>query len=116
MSVNYYAFGPFPGGEKDGEGLHIGQHLYHKTFLMRAHPDLGLETLADWKTFLRHSDVSLENENGISPSVGDFLDIVLRRYDNEHQSLKRRWIPGYARPGCYVDPASGVEFCTEEFS
>ncbi|MFF7096403.1 hypothetical protein ACFY9A_29010 [Streptomyces rubradiris] len=25
MSVNFFAFGPFPGGEPEGEGLHIGQ-------------------------------------------------------------------------------------------
>jgi len=44
MSNNYYAFGPFPGGE--GEGLHIGQHLLQSRFLMRAHPDRDLATLA----------------------------------------------------------------------
>jgi hypothetical protein len=57
MSVNYYAFGPFPGGEPDGEGLHIGQYAHGHQFLMRAHPEQGLTTLADWMTFLRQPHV-----------------------------------------------------------
>lgn len=36
MSVNYYAFGPFPGGPPDGEGLHIGQSVAGQRFLFRA--------------------------------------------------------------------------------
>lgn len=47
MSVNYYAFGPFPGGRPDGDGLHIGQHAAGQRFLFRAHLEQGLTTLAD---------------------------------------------------------------------
>lgn len=110
MSTNWYAQGPFPGG--DGEGLHIGQAEQGSTFLMRSHPALGLTSLAAWTKFLRGSDVTIVSEHGISPSVGDLRDIILKRFGLRHEPLKRRWVHGYERDGCHVDP-EGVEFCAE---
>ncbi|MFJ5952217.1 hypothetical protein [Streptomyces noursei] len=114
MPVKYYAFGPFEGGERNGEGLHIGQSAQGNKFLMRAHPDLGLTSLNAWTTFLRQTDVTTVNENGISPTVGDLRDIILARFDSYHQPLRDRFVHGYERPGYHVDP-EGVEFCALEF-
>ncbi|MFF9628356.1 hypothetical protein ACF1GQ_05125, partial [Streptomyces fradiae] len=64
MSTNYYAHGPFPGGDPDGEGLHIGQHAAGWRFLFHAHPSLGLTTLDDWRPFLRQPGTTLKDECG----------------------------------------------------
>lgn len=62
MSTNYYAFGPFPGGDSAGEGLHIGQTAAGWRFLFRAHPGQGLTTLDDWLNFLGRDGVSIRDE------------------------------------------------------
>lgn len=62
MSTNYYAFGPFPGGDPSGEGLHLGQSAAGWRFLFRAHPEQGLTTLDDWLQFLRRDDVNIRDE------------------------------------------------------
>ncbi|MFI6689693.1 hypothetical protein [Streptomyces sp. NPDC050485] len=115
MSVNYYAFGPFDGGERGGEGLHIGQSAQGSKFLMRAHSDLGLTSLNAWTKCLRQTDVTIANENGISLTVGDLRDIILRRRDSYDRPARDRFVHGYERPGYHVDPQGGIEFCALEF-
>lgn len=114
MSVNYYAFGPFPGGEPDGEGLHIGQYVGQHRFLMRAHPDRQLTTLADWLVFLRQPQVVIRAEHGAQLSVEEMEATIRERETAQGWPRKSRWVHGYERDGYHVDP-EGVEFCALEF-
>lgn len=114
MSVNYYAFGPFAGGEQDGEGLHIGQHAHSHTFLMRAHPDLGLTTLAAWMDFLRQPNVTIRAEHGRPIDLDEMEETIRERETPDGFPRRGRWVRGYERDGYHVDP-EGVEFCAREF-
>ncbi|MFJ6069032.1 hypothetical protein ACIQHU_39085 [Streptomyces tendae] len=114
MSVNYYAFGPFPGGEPDGEGLHIGQYAGQHRFLMRAHPDQNLTTLADWLDFLRQPQTVIRAEHGVQLSVEEMEATIRERETGQGWPRRDRWVHGRERDGCHVDP-EGVEFCALEF-
>ncbi|CAK7288573.1 hypothetical protein [Streptomyces misionensis] len=115
MSVNYYAFGPFPGGEPDGEGLHIGQYAGGSRFLMRAHPDRNLTTLAEWMPFLRQPHVVIRAEHGVQYSADEMEKVIRERLDSQGSPLRPRWpLFGRTRPGYHRDP-EGIEFCALEF-
>ena len=114
MSVNYYAFGPFPGGEAEGEGLHIGQHVHGHRFLMRAHPDRDLTTLASWMNFLRQPQVVIRAEHGVQLDAETMESTIRERETATGEPRKTRWVHGYERAGYHVDP-EGVEFCATEF-
>lgn len=114
MSVNYYAFGPFLGGEPDSEGLHIGQYTHGHSFLMRAHPDQNLTTLAEWMAFLRQDHVVIRAEHGAQCSA-DVMEATIRERETANGwPRKSRWVHGYERSGYHIDP-EGVEFCAAEF-
>lgn len=115
MSVNYYAFGPFPGGESDGEGLHIGQAAGSFRFLLRAHSDMGLTSFAAWKQFLFQTDVTIRSESGYEVSPQEMGMIVVQRRDSRGLPLKARFgIRGATRPGEIRD-AEGYELYDGEF-
>lgn len=114
MSVNYYAFGPFPGGEATGEGLHIGQYAQGWRFLMRAHPEAGLTTLAAWIEFLRKPEVVIRAEHGVQMTAEQMEATVRERTYGEGRPRKARSRRGYERPGYHID-SDGVDFCALEF-
>ncbi|MFH8867151.1 hypothetical protein [Streptomyces griseus] len=90
MSTNYYAFGPFPGGNPDGEGLHIGQTAAGWRFLFRAHNSLGITTLPDWEHFLRAPDVTIRDECGIDLSVDEMVETMKATTGREGYPLRAR--------------------------
>lgn len=114
MSTNYYAFGPFPGGDSAGEGLHIGQTAAGWRFLMRAHGGLGLTSFAAWREFLRQPGVVIRAEHGVQMTVEEMEATIRERTWGDGQPRKRRNRPGYVRPGYHIDP-EGVDFCALEF-
>lgn len=91
MSVNYYAFGPFPGGESDGEGLHIGQAAGGLRFLFRAHPEQGLTTLSDWLAFIHRSDVTIRTEAGRDVTTEEMRDAMTETTDGRGLPLRARF-------------------------
>ncbi|WP_282797822.1 hypothetical protein [Streptomyces sp. CC224B] len=114
MSVNYYAFGP-SGGELDGEGLHIGQAAGSFRFLLRAHPDRGLTSFAEWKNSLFRKDVTIRAESGYEVSAQDMEMLILQRQDRAGRPLRARFgIRGPSRPGQIRD-AEGYELYDGEF-
>ncbi|MFI5831068.1 hypothetical protein ACIA6C_28105 [Streptomyces sp. NPDC051578] len=114
MSVNYYAFGPFPGGEAGGEGLHIGQYAQGWRFLMRSHPDRGLTSLEAWLEFLRQSHVVIRAEHGVQYTPAEMEETIRERTDSCGWPRKARIRQGYERAGYHVD-AEGYDFCALEF-
>ncbi|MGW6578877.1 hypothetical protein ACWF76_05630 [Streptomyces globisporus] len=72
MSTNYYAFGPFPGGDADSEGLHIGQHVGGWEFLWRAHDNPGVICTDTWRKFLDAPGVTIRTEAGVEVPLEDF--------------------------------------------
>ncbi|MFE9003056.1 hypothetical protein ACFYOY_13085 [Streptomyces sp. NPDC007875] len=114
MSVNYYAFGPFPGGERIRGGLHIGQSAQGNVFLLRAHPEQGLTTFRAWMEFLRRPGVTIQAEAGYGVPVKHMEEVIRRRRDRSGLPLKNRFVHGYERPGYHVD-SEGYEFCELEF-
>jgi hypothetical protein len=91
MSTNYYAFGPFPGGDENGEGLHIGQSASGVRFLFRAHPDQGLTTLADWLSFIDRPDVTIRNEYGRDVTPGEMRETMTQTADGRGLPLRERF-------------------------
>jgi hypothetical protein len=120
MSTNYYAFGPFPGGEQDGEGLHIGQTAAGWVFLGRAHDDLGLTSREAWAEFLARPDVAIRNEYGREVSASEMVETMAERRDSSGCLLRRRGLrnsldahPSWADH--YLVDAEGYEFSRREF-
>jgi hypothetical protein len=91
MSTNYYAFGPFPGGQPDGEGLHIGQSVAGQRFLFRAHQDQGLTTLADWLAFIDRDDVTIRNEAGRDVTSEEMRETMTETTDSRGLPLRVRF-------------------------
>ncbi|MFJ3950253.1 hypothetical protein ACIPXV_09310 [Streptomyces libani] len=117
MSVNFYAFGPFPGGDTSGEGLHIGQHASVHRFLFRAHPEMGLVSRAAWAEFIRRPDVSIKAEHGRDISGAEMEETWLRRQDSRGWPLKSRFgirRGSDLRAGELID-AEGYELYDGEF-
>jgi hypothetical protein len=91
VSVNYYAFGPFPGGLPGGEGLHIGQSVASQRFLFRAHPGQGLTTLADWTAFINRADVTIRDEHGCEVSAHEIQETMTATTDRHGLPLRPRF-------------------------
>lgn len=89
MSTNYYAFGPFPGGEPDGEGLHVGKTAAGWVFLFRVHGDLGLTSRAEWVEFVGRADVAVRNEYGREVSVAEMTEAMSARRGPDGRLLRR---------------------------
>ncbi|MFE2850576.1 hypothetical protein ACFXJO_05510 [Streptomyces lavendulae] len=113
MSVNYYAFGPFPGGDESGEGLHIGQYAQGWRFLMRSHSELGLTSLEAWLRFLRGPSVVIRAEHGVQYTAAE-MEATIRERTGSGGVRQRRSRPGYEKPGYHID-SEGVDFCALEF-
>lgn len=117
MSVNYYAFGPFPSGDTSGEGLHIGQHAHSSRFLLRAHPEMGLVSRAAWAEFIRRPDVSIKAEHGRDVTVEEMEETWARREDGRGWPLRARF--GVRRGGMLRDremvDGEGFELYDGEF-
>lgn len=112
MSTNYYAFGPFPGGDRTGEGLHIGQTAAGWRFLFRAHPEQGLTTLDDWLQFLRRDGVAIRNEYGRDVAVQEMEQTMAETTQADGQPRR----PRFRRDtdDRYVT-SGGHAFCRHEF-
>ncbi|MEU2354560.1 hypothetical protein ABZ599_16585 [Streptomyces misionensis] len=94
MSVNYYAFGPFPGGQPDGEGPHIGQSVAGQRFLFRAHPCQGLTTLADWLAFLGRPGTTIRSESGRDVTIHEMQETMTATSDRQGLPLRPRFRHG----------------------
>ncbi|MEU1787068.1 hypothetical protein ABZ553_14585 [Streptomyces sparsogenes] len=111
MSTNYFAFGPFPGGEADSEGLHIGQHAGGWEFLWHAHNDHGLTCTDTWLRFLSREGVTIETEYGTVVPLTDFWKhATLRPAEaNPHMSSRATAVVDWRdRRGC---PFYDGDFC-----
>lgn len=118
MSTNYYAFGPFPGGEETGEGLHIGQAAAGWRFLFHAHEKPRLVTLLDWRSLLLQQATSIKDEYGAEYTRDEMIEIATERLnDNEDQPLKARFGARTAErllDGHHLDP-DGHAFYNGDF-
>lgn len=90
MPTNYYAFGPFPGGDQDGEGLHIGQTAPARRFLFRAHNSLGITTFPDWEHFLRGTSTAIRDEHGCELTVDEMIETMKATVDQGGAPLRAR--------------------------
>jgi hypothetical protein len=115
MSCNYHAFGPFPGGEENGEGLHIGLHTGGYCFLLRAYWGRGLFSWHTWQLFLQHPDVIIKSDTGEEVSFAEFRDLVTRRYDRHGLPLRQRWRSEPLRHLGQLRDADGYELDEKEF-
>lgn len=111
MSVNYYAFGP---GITDPEGLHIGQYTATSRFLLRAHDERALTSLATWMAFLRRPGVTIRAEHGLEATADEMEATIRERTDARGWPKKARIGYGQPRPGYHRDP-EGFEFYNAEF-
>lgn len=111
MSTNY-AFGPFPGGDPDGEGLHIGQVSGGARFLFRAHNSQGITTLPDWEQFLRNPNVTIRNEYGRDVPVDEMIETMTATSDAQGMPLRPRFRGDDDHR--YVT-SGGHAFCRREF-
>ena len=114
MSTNYYAFGPFPGGEPDGEGLHLGQTAAGWRFQFRAHPELGVTDLLTWRAFVLQTAERIVTEFGRELTPDEMVETATARVDGDGRQLRLRARRGYERDGYTVDDL-GNTFCAHEF-
>ncbi|WP_331726029.1 hypothetical protein [Streptomyces sp. NBC_00470] len=116
MSTNYYVSGPAIDGVDGGEGLHIGQSVIHRTFLLRAHPERGLTSLAAWLEFLNTPGHRIHAEHGAEVALAELEEIIRRRQDHQGRPLERRHRSSRSRPAHCVLDGEGYEFYTVDFS
>ncbi|MBB2749216.1 UNVERIFIED_ORG: hypothetical protein FHR35_009129 [Microbispora rosea subsp. rosea] len=109
MSINYYAV--TPDTPQDEEGLHIGKHVGGKEFLFRAHPDLGLVTVAAWTEYLSRPDVKIMAESGYEEPVETFLADATQRPADLGPGQGHLW----PRQGVSFRAERGVPFADYEF-
>ena len=109
MSVNYHVFGCFPGGEADGEGLHIGQYTAISRFLLRAHEDKDLTSFAAWMEFLRQPHVVIRAEHGVQMTPEEMEATIRERTDSLGRPKQARFNRSRPRPGYFAD-SEGFEF------
>lgn len=78
MGTNYYVkSSPCACCGHTPEALHIGKSSAGWTFALHVHPELGLNSLDDWKTYL--SDKGIEDEYGQEISLTDLLITITDR-------------------------------------
>lgn len=111
MSTNYYAFGPFPGGNTV-KGLHIGQAAAGWRFLWRTHPEQGITSLSDWRTLLAEA-TRVEDEYGREFTADEVVEIGARA-STQDRVLKSRFHGDRLRDGEHLDD-DGNAFCAHEF-
>ena len=81
MSTNYYfkvekTTCPTCGTGKDII-LHIGKASSKWVFMLRAHPDLGILTLADWEDHcLQHPEGRIEDESGNAVKFSELAEKI----------------------------------------
>ncbi|MFE3392736.1 hypothetical protein ACFXI0_07885 [Kitasatospora indigofera] len=115
MSTNYYAVGPFPGGDaaETRDGLHIGQSAAGWRFLFHSHPDLGIVTYDAWTEFLRRPDVTIRAESGYDLTVEEMDAAMTANRDQRGWPLKAR-AAGHRLPdGYHLDGRH--TFCARDF-
>ncbi|MBG0818335.1 hypothetical protein [Planomonospora sp. ID82291] len=108
MSVNYYAI--TLGTDPAAEGLHIGKHTGGWEFLFRAHPDLGLTTVAAWTAFLTAPGVVIRAEHGCTMSAEEFLAWATRRPATSPEPVR-----AHARHHISFRAEGGVPFLDHAF-
>lgn len=112
MSTNYYAHGPFPGGDTDG-GLHIGQTAAGWRFLYRGWPEHGLTTYQAWANLLRQPGVTIKAESGYTLTF-DQMDATLTEVrDSRGWPLKERVNVFHVPDGYHLDGPHA--FCVRDF-
>lgn len=85
MGTNFYAVIPETApcdhcGRYDvAERLHIGKSSAGWCFSLHVIPERGINTLEDWKTFLRQPNVIIEDEYHGIFGLGELLDRITKR-------------------------------------
>lgn len=115
MSTNYYAFGEFPGGELDGEGLHIGQTAAGWCFLFQGHPAQGLTTLLAWRALLHQQATSIRDEYGVEYTADEMIEIATLHQRGEQMLRPRFATFERLRDHEYIDPDGHHAFNDHEF-
>lgn len=82
MGTNYYLH------DKEGEELHIGKSSMGWCFLLRVHPEEGINSLKDWKPHLQDPNSKITNEYGDEVEYDFLIDII----------TNRRGVQTYLRP------------------
>jgi hypothetical protein len=116
MSTNYYAHGPFPGGDTE-EGLHIGQTAAGWRFLYRGWPEHGLTTAKSWYFFLLKNMSSIRDEYDRPYTLDEFRLIANRAEGGNGGQLKPRYgdrTNDQLDVGQHIDP-DGNAFYSGEF-
>ncbi len=115
MSVNYYVSGPGIEPAAPGDpGLHIGKHSGGLEYLFRGHPELNLQTVAQWREFVNQPGRQIIGEHHAPESAAEFFAMATRR---PADPLAQDQIPIRSRGHRYrrdMD-ARGVPFLDTEF-
>jgi hypothetical protein len=80
MGTNYYAYDPSEYCEycgRTGDPRHIGKSSAGWCFSLRVYPDEGINTLDDWKGYLR--DKIIRDEYGRRVSLDEMLKCITER-------------------------------------
>lgn len=78
MGTNYYVDnGTCECCKRDFESIHIGKSSYGWYFSLHVIPELGLNSLGDWKEYLKDKKIKDEYRDDIT--LDDLLDIIENR-------------------------------------
>ncbi|MFJ4680545.1 hypothetical protein [Kitasatospora sp. NPDC088783] len=112
--MNYYLTSPgLPVPADDEAGLHVGQYSRGWRFLFRAHPELGLTTLAAWLELVRRPGSVVWAESRYEVCREELEADMTAARDRHDRPLRDRWpvspaTLGYHQDGLHV-------FCARPF-
>ena len=106
MGTNYYAESstgptcPTCGRHDVAERVHIGKSLAGWCFSLHVIPDLGLNSLDDWRAHLSKPGVAIEDEYGCDVTLDEMFSIITeRRRDMPTSWGPERFAQNFAEPG-----------------
>lgn len=111
MGTNYYA------KVKDApalEPLHIGKSSGGWEFLWRAHPELGLESVTQWRKFLDHPWVEIYTDYGSPVTLTAFTNCATEKHPSKKDQIKEAELDHWMLRRMWRDSA-GFPFADYEF-
>lgn len=101
MGTNYYATPqPCPHCGRTDERVHIGKSSVGWVFALMTHPDIGINTLDDWKAYL--VDKVITDEYGRNHTVDELLAVIVERSWRKRPDVSGAPPLGYSSWSAYL--------------
>ncbi|MEB3023370.1 MULTISPECIES: hypothetical protein [Mycolicibacter] len=121
MGTNYYVTGPgiagllLAGADGDEPGLHIGKKSAGWEYLFRAHPQLQLTSVRQWREFVAIEGRQIVSEYQAVQDVEEFFAMATQRPAGDPELRAHARTPSSVTSYTYDMAAGGVRFLACEF-